>query len=55
MEIFRKSFLFMVGVVVIAYDEAAKSIEEAAKTLEKRREQLSGHGKLTQPIVKQQA
>lgn len=53
MNMFRKPFLFVVGVLMLAYDEASKSLEEAAKKIEGRREQRDGHQKLTQPIVKQ--
>jgi hypothetical protein len=40
MDIFRKTFLFLVGAVVIAYEETAKSLEEATKSVEEQREKL---------------
>ncbi len=52
MEIFRKTFLFIVGVVVIAYEEATKSIEEAAKRLERTNENHNGHKKVVEMLTK---
>jgi hypothetical protein len=40
MKVIHKAFLFVVGVISIAFDEASKSIEELAKSMEERREQL---------------
>ena len=42
MDLFRKAFLFVVGAVVIAYEETKKSVEEAAKSLDEQREKLNG-------------
>jgi ribosomal protein L9 len=41
MDPFRKAFLLIVGAAVVAYEEAAKSIKEATKSLEEQREKLS--------------
>ena len=41
MKYFRKAFLFVVGLVAVAYDEANQSLEEAAKSLDDRREKLN--------------
>ncbi len=41
MEIFRKSFLFIVGVVAVAYEEAAKAVKEAQDSIDERREKLA--------------
>lgn len=41
MDVFRKAFLFVIGLVSIAYEETNKSIEEATKSIEERREKIS--------------
>lgn len=41
MNLFKKSFLFVVGVVTIAFDEISKSIEEALATIEEQREKFN--------------
>lgn len=46
MDMFRKAFLFIVGAVAIAYEEAGKAIDEAAKEIEKQRQQITGKEKL---------
>jgi hypothetical protein len=42
MKIFHKAVLFVIGVIAIAFDEASKSIEEMAKSIEEHREQFAG-------------
>lgn len=34
MDLFRKAFLFMVGTVAIAFEEAGKAIDEVAREIE---------------------
>lgn len=41
MNMFRKAFLFVVGMVAIAYEETNKSIKEATKSIEERRDKLT--------------
>ncbi len=43
MDIFRKAFLFVVGAVVVAYEEATKAAKEAQKSIEERRENVIEH------------
>jgi hypothetical protein len=38
MKIIHTAILFVIGVVSIAFDEASKSVEEMAKSMEERRE-----------------
>ena len=41
MNLFKKTFLFVVGVVTIAFDQVAESVEEALESLETRREKIN--------------
>ena len=41
MKLIKNSFLFVVGVVTLAFDEVAKSLDEAIETVEEQREQLN--------------
>ena len=41
MKLFKNVFLFVVGVVTIAFDEVTNSLDEAIETIEEQREQLS--------------
>lgn len=43
MDIFRKAFLFIVGAVSVAYEEATKAAKEAQKSVEERREKVLEH------------
>ncbi len=40
MNIFKKAFLISVGLVTIAYDEAAKRLEKVLKTVEEQRQKV---------------
>jgi hypothetical protein len=42
MKIIHTAILFVVGVISIAFDEASKSVEELAKSMEERREHVVG-------------
>jgi hypothetical protein len=41
MEIFRKALLMVVGGVSLAYEEAVKSVEQAAKNVQDQRKKLN--------------
>ena len=41
MNLIEKSFLFVVGVITIAFDEVAESIEEALDSIEEQREKIN--------------
>ena len=49
MNLIKKTFLFVVGVITIAFDEVAESIEEALESIETQRENIN------QRIVKHDA
>ena len=40
MKLFQQTFLFVVGIITIAFDEIAESIDEAIKSVEEQREKL---------------
>jgi hypothetical protein len=42
MKIIHTAILFVIGVISIAFDEASKSVEEMAKSMEERREHFVG-------------
>ncbi len=48
----RKAFLFVVGVMSIAYEETAKSLEEAAQIIEEQRRVILGNDKHVETIPK---
>jgi hypothetical protein len=41
MNIIKNTFLFVVGVVTIAFDEVTTSLDEAIKSVEEQREKLN--------------
>lgn len=49
MDVVKKVFLFGVGVVTIAFEEASKAVDEAVHTLKEQREKINGR------FTKQQA
>jgi hypothetical protein len=41
MDTFRKAFLFAVGIIAVAYEEAEKAAQEAREAIEERAERMS--------------
>jgi hypothetical protein len=42
MKLFKKVFLFTVGVVTMAFDEVSKSIHELTESMEEQRKKVEG-------------